>query len=1051
MALTVGQLVGYIELDASGLEQGVQAARRSLGELAQDVTRVTERAGAAAGQALGDGVRDGAERAATGAAQSLAGVAQAAQRVAGDASQALATGMADGGGEGGRAASREAEAGLAGVARAADAAADEASGELRSGLADGAGEGADAAVNAASARFGEIADAARRAAGQAGDAMEGPLVDGAREAGQEAGEEAGDSLARGLEAKDAALAAVAVGLAATFGAAFSSALEREGITDRMNAQLGASGEDAGRYGKAAGELWRNAIVPEVQDAADVIRATVSTGLVPPEATEAQLNRIATKVADVANISEEEFGKIAAAAATAMRTGLVKNADEAFDILTVGFQRLGPQADDLLDSVIEYGVQFQSVGLDLATAFGLADQVVKAGGRNVDLAVDAIKEFAIEAVAGSEKIRAGLEEIGLDSDAMIQKLSKGGAGAREAFTQVVQALGAMEPGVQRNALAVELFGTKAEDLGEALYAMDATTAAKSLGVLGGEADKAGAALRDNAQHSIEVFQRALQDGIVTFVGEKVIPPLIRLGEVAKAMWDALPEGMQHSIGMFGDLATVVGVSAVAFLGFSKATGAVRAGLAGMSAQAGATGAAMRGLNASMGVVGLAVTAATVFMGAFGSSAKKARMDGSAFAESLKQDAGKIGEYTKEQARAAAETLGLGKMAADAGIGMGRLIEAMTGNKAAAEEVTAAYQKYAESGHGGELATTAFKGALNEVNGALKEGKAEYDRTAQAQAAATETTKDGTAAVEDQEKAVDELSDAYDALTGQFLDHRAAQSDFEAAIDDLTESVKENGRTLDLNTEKGRANSDSIDDMVRKAYELSKATLEQTGSQDAANESLLTSRARLAEAFVQMGYTKDQAARLTQEFFRIPDDVGTDINADPRGAFAAIVDVKGQLNTIPSSKTVTINIREAVQRVQTTFGSIWADGGINPGSATVRRYADGAHVAQIAPAGAMRVWAEPETGGEAYIPLAASKRQRSTEILSQVAKDFGYQLAPASGRSYADGTAGSGAGKAAAVPQTVRIELAFSNRELVRLIREEVATRGGNVQVVLGEGR
>lgn len=73
--------------------------------------------------------------------------------------------------------------------------------------------------------------------------------------------------------------------------------------------------------------------------------------------------------------------------------------------------------------------------------------------------------------------------------------------------------------------------------------------------------------------------------------------------------------------------------------------------------------------------------------------------------------------------------------------------------------------------------------------------------------------------------------------------------------------------------------------------------------------------------------------------------------------------------------------------------FADGGI------VKYYADGGvenHQAQIAPAGAMRVWAEPETGGEAYIPLADSKRGRSTQILGAVADSFGYKLTP-----FADG--------------------------------------------------
>lgn len=47
----------------------------------------------------------------------------------------------------------------------------------------------------------------------------------------------------------------------------------------------------------------------------------------------------------------------------------------------------------------------------------------------------------------------------------------------------------------------------------------------------------------------------------------------------------------------------------------------------------------------------------------------------------------------------------------------------------------------------------------------------------------------------------------------------------------------------------------------------------------------------------------------------------------------------------------------------------------------------HVAQIAPAGAWRVWAEPETGGEAYIPLARRKRPRSRAIAAETVRRLG----------------------------------------------------------------
>jgi cell wall-associated NlpC family hydrolase len=64
----------------------------------------------------------------------------------------------------------------------------------------------------------------------------------------------------------------------------------------------------------------------------------------------------------------------------------------------------------------------------------------------------------------------------------------------------------------------------------------------------------------------------------------------------------------------------------------------------------------------------------------------------------------------------------------------------------------------------------------------------------------------------------------------------------------------------------------------------------------------------------------------------------------------------------------------------------------------------HVAQIADASQIRVWAEPETQGEAYIPLAPGKRSRSTQILSAVARTFGLnvtRMANGGIVSYADG--------------------------------------------------
>lgn len=68
--------------------------------------------------------------------------------------------------------------------------------------------------------------------------------------------------------------------------------------------------------------------------------------------------------------------------------------------------------------------------------------------------------------------------------------------------------------------------------------------------------------------------------------------------------------------------------------------------------------------------------------------------------------------------------------------------------------------------------------------------------------------------------------------------------------------------------------------------------------------------------------------------------------------------------------------------------------DPSKVDYKQYAEGGienHTAHIAPGQSdVRVFAEPETGGEAYIPLSPTKRQRSTDILHTVAGQFGLDV-------------------------------------------------------------
>ncbi|MFB8026028.1 MULTISPECIES: hypothetical protein [unclassified Streptomyces] len=76
--------------------------------------------------------------------------------------------------------------------------------------------------------------------------------------------------------------------------------------------------------------------------------------------------------------------------------------------------------------------------------------------------------------------------------------------------------------------------------------------------------------------------------------------------------------------------------------------------------------------------------------------------------------------------------------------------------------------------------------------------------------------------------------------------------------------------------------------------------------------------------------------------------------------------------------------------------FANGGITKAMGRIQAFARGGvrrenHVAQIAPAGSYRVWAERETGGEGYVPLAESKRPRSKAIVEEIVRRFGGAVA------------------------------------------------------------
>lgn len=358
------------------------------------------------------------------------------------------------------------------------------------------------------------------------------LVAPAGDAGGDAGDAAGSGFGDAFKGAMAAIGVTELAgkIGEQFTEAFNSALEQGNVTSTLSAQLGSSGKTASKQGAAVGALFAAGVTDTFEQGAETVRSIVSGGLVPPDASIKQIKSIGTEFTDVANTFGTDMSLQSQAVAAILKNKLAPDATSALDLITVGFQKLGPNAEDLLETFQEYPVQLKKLGLDAQTSMGLFQQGLQGGARDTDIVADSLKEFSIRSIDMSATSVAAYKALGLSAEDMSLKISKGGDGATAGLQTVLDKLRAIDDPVKRNAAAVGLFGTQAEELGTALFKLDPGKASKTFADVGGAADQLGKTLRSGPSYEITLFKRTLQQGLVNFIGGQVLPVLARWGSV-----------------------------------------------------------------------------------------------------------------------------------------------------------------------------------------------------------------------------------------------------------------------------------------------------------------------------------------------------------------------------------------------------------------------------------------------------------------------------------------------------------------------------------------
>lgn len=557
----------------------------------------------------------------------------------------------------------------------------------------------------------------------------------------------------------------------------------------------------------------------------------------------------------------------------------------------------------------------------------------------------------------------------------------------------------------------------------------TKAISELTVVGGQALQS---TFTNLDGPVTALAANMKD-LAGWIGQNrsVIVPVVQLFATlgTTALAAAAGVGALHIVQTIGGWFTVANTAIQKFamslvdLAVTK-SGLVQRGLWGMAQGVSALGYALP-------AVGVAAVAAAALFIKMGVDAEESKRRIQALTDAIREDSGAIGENTR---------LTLAKQLADQG-----LVAAGKELGLTAKDVLNYFLGQPEAITKAESAMARYTGAMvasgqaSANNPALKLGDAyraqagEIDKAAKAQQnkkeieeAATGATQDNAGATEDATQKYRDLAAAANDAAKQIdeqtkslwanVDAKLASKNddiaWRQALLNTTSALEKNGTTLRNNTEEGLNNQSNLTRSIGAMKSEIQGMIERgaTAEEVAAKDAEM--RAEFAKTAAQFGTNAGQAKAMYDQYMLTPTQLKTAVElqgaetaktklADLYKAIGEISDpqwqvkIKTQIDqgNLPEALRLLKSYQTLLNEQEQSKG-LSGVGALRQFSANgnIFHYAGGGeyHAAQIAQAGAMRVWAEPETGGEAYIPLSPAKRDRSLSIWQQTGQMLGVNM-------------------------------------------------------------
>lgn len=614
-------------------------------------------------------------------------------------------------------------------------------------------------------------------------------------------------------------------------------------------------------------------------------------------------------------------------------------------------------------------------------------------------------------------------------------------------------------------------------------------------------------RENGPEAREALS-AISDAVVTLLqsAAEAGPTMLTLVTAVARLVAALPPELVGIIIQVATALKLLQLSGAGMAALAAGLGRVRTQIAAVGTTSAAAGGGIAGLRAAFLALGTAAKASVVLAGIgalvyvlmeLSDIGQEAPPDVDKLTSSLRQ-LGQTGKVTGEAARVFGKDLGdlhekvraltdpsavddiqqwivtlggLGdwdstpvKKAKEDLDAVDKALAGLVKNGQADLAAEALKRLTAEYGKGGRD-TSQFTNQLDDYESAVADVKFEQELAAASMGIFGQAALDTQVKLDAQKQSADGLRQSIIALNEVNRSAYDAQINFEAALDNLTESFKEHGNTLNLDTEAGRANAQAMsqaaaaqDELIATGLAAGESFESMAGKSDRLRESMLTLATQAFDG------NRQKAQEYVNTLLGTPGEVKTMIRLEREEAVRGLQAVQAEIDKTPGAKRVVVStlnaaaiaaleavglkteqlpdgrtavftangealgsigaVQDALSRVdgrtanatvtvthRTVFETVgsapattadllnqqarrfeanggvvdfYAAGGIRPGGPrSFKMFASGGenHVAQIARPGDWRVWAEPETGGEAYIPFARSKRVRSRAIAEE----------------------------------------------------------------------